>query len=66
MDKLSPCLLMWIVALLVYPCTSQWYYVGGTTHSDDVTEVDFAPDGGWFVVASNDLYHCVYQALTFN
>lgn len=62
--KLYTLTLLSLISVLLKSGTS-WCYFGMFTHTNDVLEASYSPDGSKIVVASNDNNHYIYNALSF-
>ena len=47
------------------PTANSWCYFGMFTHTNDVHEASYSPDGSKVVIASKDNNHYIYNALSF-
>ena len=53
------------LALLIPFADSTWERTRQWTHTDDVFEASFSPDGNYIAIASNDGNNCVYDAVAY-
>lgn len=54
------------LSLLITFAGSAWTETHSWTHSNDVWEASFSPDGNYLAIASNDGNNCVYDAVAYS
>ena len=52
--------------ILANTATQPWCFNGSFSHSDDVYEATYSPDGTKILVASKDGDHAIYDAFNFS